>query len=168
METPQGFSDIIESWLSQIPGLRTYRGREHRRETDKRLREHLASRLHEARSLLTGLVRDLQKAGLLEPLDELDRVSSQVQQMADTIRYASHGYSGMFAVEKIREEQLEKLYAFDLSLMDDLDSILSTVNKMREKNSPETLSALIGEAEKLLGDLKQKFLQRKDFLDRPA
>jgi hypothetical protein len=45
MEQDKGLARRVEEWLSRVPGLRTYRRREHRRETDKRLREHIASRL---------------------------------------------------------------------------------------------------------------------------
>jgi hypothetical protein len=56
MEARKGFSDRVERWLARIPGVRTYRDREHRRETDKQLREHLASQLQEARSHLTRAI----------------------------------------------------------------------------------------------------------------
>lgn len=166
--TSKGFSDRVERWLARIPGIRTYRDREHRRETDKHLREHLASRLQEAR---TGLIRtalEMSKKGQFGPLTELDRLSSRIQQMADTIRYASYGYAGIFDVEKIREEELERLYTFDLSLMDDLEEIQPKVAELGTMNSPEKWSALIGEAFHLLDALEKKFRQRNEFMARPA
>src|SRR4030042_876896 len=104
MSSSKGFSDRVETWLARIPGVRTYRDREHRRETDKQLRERVAARLHETRSHLKRLTLDLSQKGVLDPLDELDRLSSHLQQMADTIQHASYGYGGIFDLEKIREE----------------------------------------------------------------
>jgi len=166
METQKGFSDTVESWLSRIPGVNTYRAREERRETDKRLRSHMASRLREAHSQLILIAQRLQKAGLLDPLDELDRLSSQVQQMTDTIRYASYGYSGIFCLEKIREEELDRLYAFDLSLMDDLDLIMSSVGKMHQDFQPGRVTELIRETANLVHALEKKFHQRRSFIGR--
>jgi hypothetical protein len=166
MESPKGFSDRVENWLARIPGIRTYRDREHRRETDKRLREHLASQLQEARSSLKRIALDLSQKGQLDPLDELDRLSSHIQQMADTIRYASYGYGGIFDLEKIREEELDRLYAFDLSLMDDLEKIKAKAEELVPETLPETWRTRMGEARHLLEALEQKFRQRSDFLGR--
>jgi hypothetical protein len=106
--------------------------------------------------------------GQLGRLAELDRLSSRMQQMADTIRYASYGYAGIFDVEKIREEELDRLYTFDLSLMDDLEGIQSKVAEIGPKNPPEKWDRAIEEAVHLLDALEKKFRQRSDFMVRPA
>jgi hypothetical protein len=168
MDAPKGFSDRVERWLARIPGVRTYRDREHRRETDKRLRENIAARLLEARSGLTRTNLEMSKKGQLGPLAELDRLSSHMQQMADTIRYASYGYSGIFDVEKVREEELDRLYAFDLSLMDDLAGIQSKLEELSPQNPPEKWDRAIEEAVHFLDALEKKFRQRNDFMARPA
>lgn len=168
MDAPKGFSDRVERWLARIPGVRTYRDREHRRETDKRLRENIAARLLEARSGLTRTNLEMSKKGQLGPLAELDRLSSHMQQMADTIRYASYGYSGIFDVEKVREEELDRLYAFDLSLMDDLAGIQSKLEELSPQNPPEKWDRAIEEAVHFLDALEKKFRQRNDFVARPA
>jgi len=168
MDAPKGFSDRVERWMARIPGVRTYRDREHRRETDKRLREHIAARLLEARSGLTRTTLEMSKKGQLGPLAELDRLSSRMQQMADTIRYASYGYAGIFDVEKIREEELDRLYTFDLSLMDDVEAIQSKAVELGPQNPPEQWNRAIEETVHLLDSLEKKFRQRNDFMARPA
>jgi len=166
--TSKGFSDRVERWLARIPGVRTYRDREHRRETDNRLREHLASRLQEARTGLLRTTLEMSKKGQFGPLVEVDRLSSRMQQMSDTIRYASYGYAGIFDIEKIREEELDHLYTFDLSLMDDLEEIQSKVAELGTQNPSEKWNAAIEEAFHLLEALEKKFRQRNEFLARPA
>jgi len=168
MEAAKGFSDRVERWLARIPGIRTYRDREHRRETDKHLREHLASRLQEARSQLSRTTLEVSKRGPFDSLEELDRLSSRLQQMADTIRYASYGYAGIFDLEKIREEELDRIYAFDLSLMDDLEGIQTQVTEIGAQASPEKGKMMIAEAFRLLDGLEKKFHQRNEFMARPA
>ena len=167
MKARKGFSDRVERWLARIPGVRTYRDREHRRETDKQLREHLASQLQEARTQLKGTILDLSKKGQLDLLEELDRLSSRIQQMADSIRYASYGYSGIFDLEKIREEELDRIYSVDLSLVDDLDGIRAKVAELGSQTSPEKRKTMAEEAFDLLDVLEKNFRQRNDFLTRP-
>ncbi len=168
MEAVKGFSDRVERWLSRIPGVRTYRDCEHRRETDKHLREHLASRLQEARSQLSHTALDVSKKAQFESLEELDRLSSRLQQMADTIRYASYGYAGIFDLEKIREEELDRLYTFDLSLMDDLEGLQTKVTEIGAQVSPEKGKVMIAGAFRLLDGLEKKFHQRNEFMARPT
>lgn len=168
MEKPRGLADRVENWMARIPGVRTYREREHRRETDKKLREHLASRLQEFRTQLKKVLFDWSSKGQVEALAKLDRFSSHLQQMADTIRYASYGYGGIFDLEKIREEELDRLYNFDLLLVDDLERIQKGVEEIGQASSLEARDEKIEESETLLDSLEKKFNQRKDFMSRPT
>ena len=168
MGTPKGFSDRIENWLAKVPGIRTYRDREHRRETDKQLREHLASRLRGIRDLLQRLILEVSQKGDFDLLAEMDRLSSHLQQMADTIRYASYGYGGIFDLEKIREDELDQLYAFDLALLGDIDEIQARMEEMGQRASHEVFSQSIRQSERLLHALEKKFRNRDDFFARSA
>ena len=167
MDKPKGLADRIETWMRKIPGVRTYLEREHRRETDKKLREHLASRLQEFRSQVKKITLDLTTQGQMESLAKLDRFSSHLQQMADTIRYASYGYSGIFDLEKIREDELDRLYAFDLSLVEELERIQKSVEEIGPAGTPEAREKKIAEAGDLVDSLEKKFNQRKEFISQP-
>jgi hypothetical protein len=167
MDKPKGMADRIETWMRKIPGVRTYMEREHRRETDKKLREHLASRLQESRSLAKKIALDLTTQGEMGSLAKLDRFSSHLQQMVDTIRYASYGYSGVFDLEKIREEELDRLYSFDLSLVEELERIQKSVGEIGPAATREAREKKIGEADTLLDSLEIKFNQRKELISQP-
>jgi hypothetical protein len=166
METSKDLSDKVENWLARIPGIRTYRDREHRRETDKRVRESLAARLDEARAHLRRLALDASQKGLLEPLEELDRLSAHLQQLADTVRHASYGYSGIFDLDKIREEELDRLYEFDLYLMDDVDAIHGEVTDLKADLPLELWGERIREVEERLDLLQRRYDRRKEFMAR--
>ncbi len=166
MEKPKGLADRIETWMRKIPGFRSYKEREHRRETDKKLREHLASRLQEFRSQIKKVSLDLTDKGQMESLAKLDRFSSHLQQMADTIRYASYGYSGIFDLEKIREEELDRLYSFDLSLVEDLEKIQKSIEEIGPAATPAGREKKIGEADTFVDSLERKFNQRKELLSQ--
>ena len=168
MEKPRGFADQVEKWLSHIPGVRTYKNREQRRETDKQFREQLASRLQEMKSQLNQIALNFSQKQELGLLPEIDRLSSRLQQIADMIRYASYGYGGIFDLQKIREEELDRLYNFDLSLMEDLEGIQGKLDGMGQSPSPETWKKGSAEAGTLLRALDKKFRQRKEFMSRAA
>src|SRR5512136_372351 len=116
MEAAKGLADHLERWVSWVPGVGTYREREKRRETDKRIREHVAGGLQNTRGQLKRAMLDFSRNGKADLLIDLDHLSAQIQQMADTIRYASYGYGGIFDLEKVREEEINRLCSFDLSL----------------------------------------------------
>jgi hypothetical protein len=169
VQNSKGFSGRIEKWSKYLPGIRTYREREHRREVDKKLREHLSSHLQESRTQIKNLILHLSQDGQFTYLGELDRISSRIQQMADTIQYASYGYGGIFDLEKIREEELDQLYSFDLSLMDDWKQIQAKVSEITDRDlSLEIRKNLIQEIGGLLETLELKFRKRNEFLNRPA
>ena len=167
MEKPRGFADRIETWMSKIPGVRSYQAREHRRETDKKLREHLASRLQEVRSRVKKVTLEAASKGQMDSLARMDRLSSRLQQLADTIRYASYGYAGIFDLEKIREEELDRLYSFDLLLADDLERVQKSAEEIGPAGSPEDREKKIGEVDGFLDALERKFNQRKEFMSLP-
>ena len=167
MEARKGFSDRVERWLARVPGVRSYRDREDRRETDKHLREKMGSQLQEARSQLAQAILGLSQKGQYDLLEELDRLSSRIQQMADTIRYASYGYTGIFDLEKIREKELDRLYSIDLSLMDDLEGLQAKVAELNSQTPPDKGTTTAEEAFHLLDALEKKFRQRNDLMASP-
>lgn len=110
----KNFLEKIADW---IPGLKGYREKEDRRETDKRLRDFMASELDRHRRAIDAFKRDLLAKGRLDPLDEADRVVRKLQRAGDSIRFASYGYGGLFDQVKIREEELDRIYQYDGELM---------------------------------------------------
>jgi len=113
MEGAKGFAGHVEKWVSWIPGVGTYRGREERRETDKKIRDHIAAQLQEARSGVKRIMQEFSQKGVLDPLVDLDYLSAHIQRVADTIRYANYGFGGIFDLEKIRDEEIHRLCSFD-------------------------------------------------------
>lgn len=168
MESRSYLSDRMEKWVSRIPALRTYQQREHRRETDKQVREQLSLRLRLVLEQLQSLERRLADSGVLEPLPHLDRLCSRLQQLCDTILYAAYGYGGIFDLEKIREEQLGRLYEFDLYLMDDAHAMEEDARILAGAAPAEDKFAQgLTELENRCRILQERFERRRDFMTRP-
>lgn len=120
-----------QNWLERladaVPGLKGYRDKEARRDTDKRFREYLGDRIDRARRNLDAIKATLVNEAQLEPLDQLDRYSQRLLKIANLVRYATYGYSGFFDQVKIQEAELDKIYQYDLSLVADVDAVENSI-----------------------------------------
>lgn len=113
-----------------IPGYTGYVRREARRDTDKLLRETIARRLDDVKSPIDEIIRDRTAGGNLDGLSDLNRLKTYLGRIADTIRYASYGASGLFDLVQVKEQDLEQLYQFDLSIAQDADKIATRVQSL--------------------------------------
>ncbi len=160
-------AEIVEKWLGMIPGIGTYRKRENLRETDHNLRTYLAKNLKEVKAEIEKIVLDFSLLKKFDFLAMLDGVTSQLQQIADTIKYANYGYGGIFALKKIREEELKKLYNFDLALMVEVKKVWEIVEEMSKNSNLDFLTTKVRELKEFLNALGKKLEQRQEFLIKP-
>jgi hypothetical protein len=168
MEPTRHLSDKLESWVSRIPGLKTYQEREHRRETDKKVREQLSAKIRAVCQKLQSLERRLAGQGNLDPLPELDRICSRLQQLADTVLYAGYGYGGIFDLDKIRQEQLERMCEFDLYLFDDVEAMEQEAGGLGESGpQDEKWRQAISELDTRCDILQERLDRRREFMTRP-
>ena len=123
MEMYQSEKNWLEKLADAIPGLKDYREKEARRDTDKRFREYLAGRIDTSRNALEDVKREQLGQGNLEELDDVDRLSQKLFKVANMIRHASYGYSGFFDQVKIQEAELDRIYQYDLSLLNDVEAL---------------------------------------------
>jgi chromosome segregation ATPase len=127
MDMYQSEKNLLEKLADAIPGLKGYREKESRRDTDKRFREYLAGRIEAVRSKIDDSKREIVSAGRLDGLAEIDRLSQKAFKAAGMIRYASYGYSGFFDQVKIQETELDRLYQYDLSLVGDIEALEASI-----------------------------------------
>ena len=127
MDLYQSEKNWLEKLADAIPGLKDYREKEARRDTDKRFREYLATRIDSSRDALNEVKREQLSAGKLDDLDDVDRLSQKLFKIANSIRHASYGYSGFFDQVKIQEAELDRIYQYDLSLMNDVEALESNL-----------------------------------------
>jgi hypothetical protein len=132
----------LENLADAIPGLKGYRDKEARRDTDKRFREYLASRIEASRKTIEELKRTQVNQGRLQGLDELDRLTQKLMKTASLIRYASYGYSGFFDQVKIQEAELDKIYQFDLSLLTDVEALENSMKQGAQQEWSTRIDAL--------------------------
>ena len=107
-----------------IPGFRGYRQKEDLRIADSLLRMQVADLLKS--DVLRTLELILERAGNALELDLMNDIATVVSaaKTAETrVRHAEQGYSGISPAYRVTDEQLNTLYAFDVSLVDGIRSL---------------------------------------------
>ncbi len=119
----RGQRNALERLVDKIPGFRGFQDRELRRDVDKLQREHLAAELGRLKSALRDKARGYTDAGKIGALNGFDRLDRQLDGLSQTVRFSDYGATGFFDPVKIGDAELERLYQFDLSLLDDLKEL---------------------------------------------
>jgi len=158
----------LESLLSKLPGIKGYREKDIRRDSDKQLRDTLARELTERRTKLTAIQNDLLSGGGLLWMDDAEKLVSRLQLLIDRIKTAAYGYAGFFDIQRVKEDELDKLAQFDEALFEDLprlDTAIESFAKAVEANEgiKEALSA-IGT---ILARLNETFGKRLEAIRQP-
>lgn len=126
------WAERLERLVRRIPGLGQYQDREGLRDTDKHVRTYLAELLADLGREIEAAERRLAEAARLDRLASLDRIGRQVATLADRIRFASYGFTGVFAQPAIRERELAGLHGFDLRLIEEIPRLQSQVRIVME------------------------------------
>jgi len=165
MAMPESEKNFLEKIADLIPGVSGYRAKEERRETDKRLREYIASQLDDLRLKVEEIKLAATDEGDLDMLDDLGRLDSRLQRTADAIRFADYGYTGFFDQMKIRDEELGRIYAYDEAILGDLDLLRRDLGNVKY----EAIGTLtLREVEGTLASIELRVSNRKDLFETPA
>jgi len=151
----------LEKLSDKIPGYAGYVAKERRRDVDKLHREHLAERLRLAKQPLNDLMRELSSSGRLFEVGPVDRVLKKLDQVENRVRFASYGYAGFFDAVKIEEPQLERIYRFDLALVEKVEAFERQARELSSRGSTaDGLKAAASELERAADDLNRTFDER--------
>jgi hypothetical protein len=118
-----------------IPGFRGYRKREDLRIADSLLRNQLANNLGKIREKIELARQDLAEKMEMDLIDNMAQLMNNITSMENRVRHAEQGYSGISADFNVREDELNKLYEWDLNLLSDIESL---------SNSASTLQSTVG------------------------
>lgn len=139
----------LQRLMSYIPGFIGYRERQIRRKADQLVRDHLVGLLDEIRSTLKGTISKWANEGRLEQLDALDRLLGRLTKARDNLRFADYGYTGWFDAVKIKEEQLDSLYDYDLRLRGEITDIDNAVQSLAAAGEEELAECMAAAAEQV-------------------
>jgi len=156
---PKRLEDFAQKY---VPLLRTYLQREQTRDIDKVIRDELVKKMQGLIDQLAEAKQKMVDAGRLQGLDLLDRSTHKIEKIRDSIKFAARGYTGIFDLEQMADEQLNRLIEFDQKLFAGIDELGANLNDALGKSSAEQKSALSGFDQKLK-DFEATLDQRDGF-----
>jgi hypothetical protein len=122
---------ILKKIQSYIPGFRGYRRKEDLRDADRMLRSQLAQKmglqrrgLEECRGLL---VRNWGSG----ELDMVGGLINQFKKIEGQVTHAEMGYSGIAADIQIKEDELDRLYEYDASMLDHIAAMGVSIDSLK-------------------------------------
>jgi hypothetical protein len=147
-----------------IPGYRGYRIREDLRDSDKILRLELNKRLGLQHRQLDEFRLDLvRSAPMSKNLELLGGIVNQYKKVEGLVAHGEAGYSGISADIRIGAEELNHLYDYDLSMMENINFIdqslgdlKSSIDSGDEKSIKDSLSTV----KMRITGLEEKFSKR--------
>ncbi len=114
---------FLEKAVRLIPGYKGYKGKEERRDNDALFRAMLAERIEKLNGVANGALSGLKGPAALKTAGGFDRLTKKLEKAADMVRFAARGYRGWFDMHKVREEELDRLYQFDVALVEDVERL---------------------------------------------
>jgi hypothetical protein len=135
--------DFIGKIRNTVSGFLGYFDRENRREADKLLRGEIAKRYEEQWSRISSLQRQLISGGQLKYLDDLEEAAIKMRIFSDRVARAAYGYAGFFDAVRIHSDELEKLYEYDIALLENVDNIARAIDNVEASIDTDGLPAAI-------------------------
>lgn len=159
----------IESFFAKLPGIKGYREKEIRRDADKQVRDNLARRLESRRRKLTALQGDLLDSGGLLWMDDVERVVGRLQLFIDRIKTASYGYAPLWGINRVKEEDLDRLVAFDQDLYGQLGPLDEAIGKLEQAvQANEGIKEALRSTGDLLAGMNETFNRRAEVIQNAS
>ena len=159
-----GDQNFIQKILAKVPGFGGYIERANRRASDKLLRTVVADRYNEQWQRISGLQRDLISQGEIRFVGDLEAAAIKLRQFIDRIRTASYGYSGFFDAVKVNEDELAKVYQYDIALLDNIDQIKQAIDNVEASMGSDGLPAAIKNLTALSQQAIEAFNRRSEVM----
>jgi hypothetical protein len=163
-EQVTGDQDPFRKLAGKIPGFSGYIERENRRDADKLLRESIADQFELVWKKVGFLQKDLAGQQELEHIDDLESAATKIRTFIDKVRTASYGNSGFFDAIKINEEELTKLYEYDLALVDKADELSRAADNVEASVGTDGMDAAVRNLVTLARDLVTAFDRRGEVI----
>jgi hypothetical protein len=152
----------IEDVARKIPGFKGYLAKQDRRAADRLLREHVVSVFDEHFREFTRLQNRLVDSGGIMYMERVSRIDTMLQTFIDRVRTAPQGYAGLFDAIKIREGELDKVYAFDNGLLVYSDQIATGLGQLEEAIGGEGIGEVLDQLEEAVKEVAELFRQRAE------
>jgi hypothetical protein len=122
---------LSERIAAALPGFRGYKEKELRRESDKLIRNHLYLKLSKDKDNVRSVSQRIADKRYLDVLADIDRLVAKMDRITEKVYHASYGYSGFFDIVKIKEENLDRMIAFDNQLVESVNALSDVIDAFK-------------------------------------
>lgn len=122
---------LSERIAAALPGFRGYKEKELRRESDKLIRNHLYLKLSKDKDNVRSISQRIADKRYLDILADVDRLVAKMDRITEKVNHASYGYSGFFDIVKIKEDNLDRMIAFDNQLVDSVNALSAEIDAFK-------------------------------------
>jgi septation ring formation regulator EzrA len=124
---------LSERIVAALPGFKGYHEKELRRESDRLIRNHLTLKLSNIKDNVRSIFQKITDRRYLDVLSDMDRLTAKIDRVTEKVNHASYGYSGFFDVIKVKEENLDRMIAFDNQLVDYINALAVAVDTFKSQ-----------------------------------
>lgn len=142
-----------------IPGYKGYVIRDEKRNTDKKFRDELVSRLNQSEEYLIRYQRELVSSNDVTNLTLWEQSRKALNTISTKIKYTTYGESSFFSEKQLKEDELDAIYNIDLELTERASLIVKTI----QENTAEPMSA--GFILNQISDIEQILSKRTNFIN---
>jgi hypothetical protein len=156
---------IIKMIQLAIPGYRGYRIKEDLRIADRLLREELANRLTIAERGFEGARKALAKRSALDLMEDMGELVTRARAAIERLRHAEQGYTGISPDYRIQESELNRMYEWDLGLLNLIEGLMKIANNLKDaaRTMPEKdVATELTNALQAMEDFETIFDQRRE------
>ncbi len=114
-----------------VPGFAGYRRREDLRQAENMLRIQMANGLKSARETTEEARELMVEENHYEELDRVGRVINRFRTLEGRVRHAEGGYSGISPAIRIEDAEINRLYEYDASLLDDASALAKETGELK-------------------------------------
>ena len=142
-----------------IPGYKGFVIRDEKRNTDKKFRDELVSRLNQSEEFIIRYQKDLMKSDDVTNLTLWEQSRKALNTISTKIKHSTYGESSFFSEKQLKEDELDAIYNIDLELAEKVSLIVKTILS----DIAEPLSA--GLVLNQIFDIEQILLKRTNFIN---
>jgi hypothetical protein len=150
----------VEDLVRKVPGFKGYFEKQDRRKADRLLREQLARVFEEQLGEFGRLQKQLINAGGIGYMERVQSIDTRMRTFIDRIESAAQGYAGLFDAVKVKEDALQRVYAFDSALLVYQDQFAAGLENFAEAIGTEELDGVLMQLDDLVTEMNNTFKRR--------
>ncbi len=150
-----------------VPGFAGYRRREDIRTADNMLRIQMANMIKDVRRTVEDAREVMADNYVMGEVDKIGGLISGFQTLEGKVRHAEGGYSGISPAIRILEDELNRLYEYDASLLDTCVNMDNEAKALRDAaTGSDGLPEKVDKLRNMIRDFEDTFKKRMNVIGK--